>query len=52
MSGFERPQFPDFDQKAMLPEGQEVTLEFTHEVPGEYDFQFQRGTFYGNMIEE
>ena len=30
--------FPDFNQNALLPEGQEVTLEFTPDKPGEYGF--------------
>jgi len=33
--------FPDLRKSAKLPEGEEVTLEFTPDQPGEYDFQCQ-----------
>jgi len=48
----ERVLFPDFHQNALLPEGQEVTLEFTPEKPGEYGFQCQMGMFRGKLIVE
>lgn len=48
----EKVLFPDFDQNALLPEGQEVTLEFTPEKPGEYGFQCQMGMFRGKLIVE
>jgi plastocyanin domain-containing protein len=48
----EKVLFPDFNQNAMLPEGQEVTLEFTPEKPGEYGFQCQMGMFRGKLIVE
>src|SRR5512139_2044211 len=32
----ERVLFPDFNQSALLPEGQEVNIEFTPINPGEY----------------
>jgi plastocyanin domain-containing protein len=48
----ERVLFPDFNQNAMLPEGQEVTLEFTPEKTGEYGFQCQMGMFRGKLIVE
>ncbi|OGO65138.1 MAG: copper-transporting ATPase [Chloroflexi bacterium RBG_19FT_COMBO_47_9] len=48
----ERVLFPDFNQNALLPEGQEVTLEFTAEKPGEYGFQCQMGMFRGKLIVE
>ncbi len=48
----ERVLFPDFNQNALLPEGQEVTLEFTPEKPGEYGFQCQMGMFRGKLIVE
>jgi plastocyanin domain-containing protein len=48
----ERVVFPDFNQNALLPEGQEVTLEFTPEKPGEYGFQCQMGMFRGKLIVE
>jgi len=48
----ERVLFPDFNQNALLPEGQKVTLEFTPEKPGEYGFQCQMGMFRGKLIVE
>ena len=30
--------FPDFNKSAKLPEGETVTIEFTPEQAGEYDF--------------
>ena len=48
----ERVLFPDFNQSAVLPEGQEVTLEFTPEKTGEYGFQCQMGMFRGKLIVE
>jgi plastocyanin domain-containing protein len=44
--------FPDFNQSARLPEGQEVTIEFTPERPGEYGFQCQMGMLRGKLIVE
>ena len=44
--------FPDFNQSAKLPEGQEVTLEFTPDKPGEYGFQCQMGMLRGKLIVE
>lgn len=48
----EKVIFPDFNQNAMLPEGQEVTLEFTPDKPGEYGFQCQMGMLRGKLIVE
>ncbi len=48
----EKVLFPDFNQNAMLPEGQEVTLEFTPEKSGEYGFQCQMGMLRGKLIVE
>ncbi len=48
----ERVLFPDFNQNALLPEGQEVTLEFTPCKPGEYGFQCTMGMFRGKLIVE
>jgi plastocyanin domain-containing protein len=48
----EKVIFPDFKQNALLPEGQEVTLEFTPDKPGEYGFQCQMGMFRGKLIVE
>ena len=42
--------FPDFNQSAKLPEGQEVTVEFTPDKPGEYGFQCQMGMLRGKLI--
>ncbi|MEN6523208.1 MAG: cupredoxin domain-containing protein, partial [Anaerolineaceae bacterium] len=44
--------FPDFSQSAKLPEGQEVTVEFTPDKPGEYGFQCQMGMLRGKLIVE
>jgi len=48
----EKVLFPDFNQNALLPEGQEVTLEFTPDKPGEYSFQCQMGMLRGKLIVE
>jgi plastocyanin domain-containing protein len=48
----EKVLFPDFDQNALLPEGEQVTLEFTPETPGEYGFQCQMGMLRGKLIVE
>jgi plastocyanin domain-containing protein len=48
----EKVLFPDFNQSAMLPEGEHVTLEFTPEKPGEYGFQCQMGMLRGKLIVE
>ena len=44
--------FPDFNQSAKLPEGQEVLVEFTPDKPGEYGFQCQMGMLRGKLIVE
>ncbi len=44
--------FPDFNQSAKLPEGQEVNVEFTPDKPGEYGFQCQMGMLRGKIIVE
>lgn len=48
----EKVLIPDFNQNALLPEGQEVTLEFTPDKPGEYGFQCQMGMLRGKLIVE
>ena len=48
----EKVLFPDFNQNALLPEGEQVTLEFTPEKPGEYGFQCQMGMLRGKLIVE
>ncbi len=48
----EKVLFPDFNQIAELPEGQKVSLEFTSEKPGEYEFQCQMGMLRGKLIVE
>ncbi len=48
----EKVIFPDFNQSAVLPEGQEVSLEFTPDKPGEYGFQCQMGMLRGKLIVE
>ena len=49
---YEQVLFHDFNQNALLPEGQQVTLEFTPDKPGEYDFQCQMGMLRGKLIVE
>jgi plastocyanin domain-containing protein len=44
--------FPDFNQSAKLPEGEEVSIEFTPDKPGEYGFQCQMGMLRGKLIVE
>jgi plastocyanin domain-containing protein len=44
--------FPDFNKSAKLPPGETVTIEFTPEEPGEYDFQCQMGMLHGKLIVE
>ncbi len=44
--------FPDFNQSAKLPEGQEVVVEFTPGKPGEYGFQCQMGMLRGKLVVE
>jgi plastocyanin domain-containing protein len=44
--------FPDFNQSAKLPEGEEVSVEFTADKPGEYGFQCQMGMLRGKLIVE
>lgn len=48
----ERVLFPDFSQNAALPEGEQVTLEFTPDKAGEYGFQCQMGMLRGKLIVE
>ncbi len=48
----EKVLFPDFNQNAVLPVGQEVTIEITPDKPGEYGFQCQMGMFRGKLIAE
>ena len=48
----EQVLFPDFNQSALLPEGKEVTLEFTPEKAGEYGFQCQMGMLRGKLVVE
>ena len=48
----EKVLFPDFNQNALLPEGEQVTLEFTPDKPGEFGFQCQMGMLRGKLIVE
>jgi plastocyanin domain-containing protein len=43
---------PDFNKSAKLPPGETVSIEFTPETPGEYDFQCQMGMLHGKLIAE
>ena len=44
--------FGDFGLSAKLPTGEPVTIEFTPEKPGEYDFSCQMGMLRGKLIVE
>jgi plastocyanin domain-containing protein len=44
--------FPEFNQSAKLPEGEEVIVEFTPDKPGEFYFQCQMGMLRGKLIVE
>jgi len=48
----EKVLFPDFNQNALLPEGEQITLEFTPDKAGEYSFQCQMGMLRGMFIVE
>lgn len=48
----EKVLFPDFNQNALLPEGEQVTLEFTPDKTGEFGFQCQMGMLRGKLIVE
>jgi plastocyanin domain-containing protein len=48
----EKVLFPDFNQNANLPEGKQVTLEFTPDKAGEFGFQCQMGMLRGKLIVE
>lgn len=48
----EKVLFPDFNQNALLPEGERVTLEFTPDKAGEFGFQCQMGMLRGKLIVE
>ena len=48
----ERVLFPDFHQNALLPQGEQFTLEFTPDKAGEYGFQCQMGMLRGKLIVE
>ena len=43
---------PDEEALAKLPEGEEVSIEFTPDKPGEYGFQCQMGMLRGKLIVE
>jgi len=43
---------PDFDKSAKLPTGETVTLEFTPQTKGEYEFTCQMGMLRGKLIVE
>jgi len=44
--------FPDFNKSSLLPEGEQVTMEFTPEKPGEYGFQCKMGMLRGKLVVE
>ncbi|MFQ6104624.1 MAG: cupredoxin domain-containing protein [Candidatus Glassbacteria bacterium] len=43
---------PDFNKSARLPVGETVSIEFTPEQAGEYEFQCQMGMLRGKLIVE
>lgn len=44
--------FSDFNKSVKLPEGETVSVEFTPEKPGEYEFTCQMGMIRGKLIVE
>jgi len=48
----EKVLLPDFNQNALLPEGEQVMLEFTPNKSGESGFQCQMGMLRGKLIVE
>jgi plastocyanin domain-containing protein len=48
----EKVLFPDFNQSALLPEGEATMIEFTPDKAGEYGFQCQMGMLRGKLIVE
>ncbi len=48
----ERVVIPAFDKNALLPEGEEVALEFLPSERGEYPFRCQMGMFRGRIVVE
>lgn len=48
----ERVVLPAFDKSAVLPEGEEVPIEFIATEPGEYPFTCQMGMLRGRVVVE
>ncbi len=48
----ERVVFKDFDISKLLPEGEKITIEFTPERAGEYEFTCQMGMYRGRLVVE
>jgi len=48
----ERVLLPAFDRSAMLPEGEEVAIEFVPTERGEFPFACQMGMFRGRVVVE
>lgn len=48
----ERVVLPAFDKSAVLPEGEEVAVEFIATEPGEYPFSCQMGMLRGRIVVE
>lgn len=48
----ERVVLPAFDRSALLPEGEEVAVEFVPQDPGEYPFSCQMGMLRGRIVVE
>lgn len=48
----ERVVLPAFDKSAVLPQGEEVAVEFVAKDPGEYPFTCQMGMLRGRIVVE
>ena len=48
----EKVLFPDFNESALLPEGEQVKLEFIPNKAGEFGFQCPMGMLRGKLIVE
>ena len=46
----ERVVFPDFRKSAVLPEGEDVTLDLPAAKAGEYGFQCEMGMLHGTLV--
>jgi plastocyanin domain-containing protein len=44
--------FPDFGRRVQLPEGELIPVDFTPELPGEYEFTCGMGMLRGRIVVE